>query len=209
MVEPVVPEGVVRIEATPAHRRGATVAQWIVVLLIAGLIAAAARVVSLFWPERAESEVGRGLLLFVGTVTLAALTLAWLIVVIQDLVKMTIEIGDEGIRVERLLGGFRARWAEVREVGVVPARGHVTVKTAHGNLTATARLLGAAPFAALVAALRAQAGPAVQAWTPWAAARRQLLLLTVPLIGMAFLLLIGQGLWRRRLPRLGRRPPRP
>jgi len=204
MAEPVVPEGAIRVEATPAHRRAATVAQWIVVLLIAGLVAASARVVTLFWPEKAEPAVWRALWLFVGTVTLASLTLAWLIVVIQDLVKMTIDVGDEGIRVDRLLASFRASWPEVREVGIVPERGHVTVKTRHGNLTATARLLGAAPFAALVAVLRERAGPAVQVWTPWAAARRQLLLLTVPAIGMAFLILIGQGLWRRRLPTLGR-----
>jgi hypothetical protein len=128
------------------------------------------------------------------------LTLAWLVVLLQDLVKMTIHITDDGVTVERLVGGFRARWEEVREIGHVPSRGHLTLRSVRGNVTVTERLLGRAPFAALVAALRERADHVMHAWTPWAAARRQLVVFLVPAIGLGFLLVVAQGIRRRRLP---------
>jgi hypothetical protein len=193
-----------RIEAGPRERRLATAAQCGLVALILALVWSGGRVVGLIWPERADPEVGFALWLFVGTLSCAALTLAWLVVLLQDLVKMTIELGPEGLAVDRWLVPFRVRWDEVREVGVSPPCGHLTLRTARGSLTATSRLLGASAFAALLAGIRRHAEPAVREWTPWAAARRQLVVFAVPAIGMAFLLIVGQGIWRRRLPRLGR-----
>ena len=194
----------VRIEAAPRERQLASAAQGLLVLLTLALVWAGARVVGLFWLERADPEVGLALWVFIGTLTLAASTLAWLIVLLQDLVKMTIELTPEGLAVGRWLAPFRARWDEVREIGLVAARGHVTVRSARGSVTATERLLGRAPFAALVAALRRHAPHAVQDWSAWAATRRQLVLFVGPALGLAFLLAVGQGLFRRRLPTLGR-----
>ncbi len=196
-------EGVLRIEAGPRERWFASAAQCLLVALILALVWSGARVVGIFWPERADPEVGLALWLFVGMLALAGLTLAWLVVLLQDLVKMTIELTEEGLAVERWLAPFRVPWGEVREVGLVAGRGQLTVRTARGSLTATARLLGRKPFAKLVATLEAHAGPAVREWSAWAAARRQLLLLAGPALGLAFLLVVGQGLWRRRLPALG------
>jgi hypothetical protein len=194
---------VVRIEAAPRERRLASAAQAGLVLLILGLVGAGGRVVGLFWPERADPEVGFALWLFVATLSCAALTLAWLVVLLQDLVKMTIELDARGVAVDRWLAPFRAGWDEVREAGLASGGGHLTLRTARGTLTVTARLLGAAPFAALLAGIRRHAGHAIQAWTPWAAARRQLVVFAVPAIGLAFLLVVAQGIRRRRLPGLG------
>ncbi len=198
-------EGRVRIEATAGARRWATMTQWALVFVIFGLAAAGLRILGLMWPERMDPEIARLFWLFVGTLALAALTLAWLIVVLQDLVKLTIELDDAGVRVARLLQPFAARWDEVREIGVVAAPGHLTLRSSKGSVTATARLLGEGPFGDLVAALRARAGGAVREWPPWAGARRQLLLLLVPALGTAFVLVLGAGLLRRRPP-VGRRP---
>lgn len=197
-------EGRVRIEATAGARRWATVTQWLLLVLILGLLAAGLRVLGLMWPERTDPEIGRLLWLFAGTLALAALTLAWILVVLQDLVKLTIELDDTGVRVVRLLQPFTARWDEIREIGVVATPGHLTLRSARGTLTATARLLGEGPFGELVAALRTRAAGAVREWTPWAAARRQLLILLVPAVGTGFVLALGAGLLRRRPP-LGRR----
>jgi|RhiMetdeSRZDD1v2_1073273.scaffolds.fasta_scaffold127290_2 hypothetical protein len=187
----------VRIQADRRQRRTAIVFQCLLVASILGLLAAGGRVVGVFWPERAEPETGHALWLFVATVSCAALTLAWLVVLLHDLVKMTIEITDEGVAVERLVGGFRARWDEVREIGLVPARGHLTLRSVRGNLTVSERL----------AALRERVDHAFQAWTPWAAARRQLVVFLVPAVGLGFLLVAALGIRRRRLPSLrgGRR----
>ncbi len=190
--------GPVRIEATPGHRRVATLVQCLLVGAIAVLAWVVMRGAAHVWPARDEPEIGQVLWAFIGLSALAGLTLAWLILLIQDLAKLTIEIGDDGVRVDRLLQPFRARWDEVREIGLVPARGHLTLKSTRGTLTTTEQLLGAAPYAALVAALRVRAGGAVREWSRWAATRRQLLLLVVPAVGLAFLVLIGQGIWRRR-----------
>jgi hypothetical protein len=203
---PGAPAGPVRIEATPGHRRAATLGQCVVVLLMAGLLAAAMRIVAHFWLVRDDPEIRRLLWFFTTVLTLAGLTLGWLIILLHDLVKLAIEVGPAGVRVERLLQPFRASWEEVREIGVVRARGHLTLRTARGSVTATARLLGAAPFAALLAALEAYAAPAVHEWSPWAAARRQLLLLTVPTLGLGFLLLVSRRIWRGRRSPGG--PPR-
>jgi len=192
-----------RIEAGPRERRLASAAQCLLVALILALVWSGARVVGIFWPERADPEVGLALWLFVGTLSLAGLTLAWLVVLLQDLVKMTIELTEEGLAVERWLAPFRAHWDEVREIGLAAGRGHLTLRSARGTLTVTERLLGRKPFAALVSALRRHAGHVIQEWGVWAAARRQLVLLAGPAIGLAFLLVAGQGIWRRRLPRLG------
>jgi hypothetical protein len=203
---PGAPEGPVRIEATRLHRRLATAGQWLVLLLIAGLVAAGMRIVAHFWPSREEPQIGRVLWLFMSALTMAALSLGWLILVLQDLVKLSIEVTREGIRVDRLLAPFRAAWNDVREIGIVRSRGHVTVRSTRGSVTATARLLGAAPFAALVAALEAHAAPVVHEWSVWAATRRQLMLLSVPVLGFAFLLLAAQGFLGGRRGRGG--PPR-
>jgi hypothetical protein len=120
-------------------------------------------------------------------------------------VKVAIEIDEAGVTVHRLLQPFTARWDEVREIGIAAARGHLTLRSAKGNLTVTAGLLCAEPFASLLAALRARAGGVVRDWTPWAAARRQLLLLLVPAVGTGFVLVLGTGLWRRRTQPGGRR----
>jgi len=188
----------IRVEATPARRRAGTVAQALLVVVLAALAALGMRVATHFWPARDDPEIARALWLFAGIAGLAGLTVGWLILLIQDLVKLTIEIDGDGVRVRRLLQPFVARWDEIREIGLVERTGHLTLRSARGTLTATAGLLGPAPFAALVGALRAHAGPVVRDWTPWAAARRQLVLFAVPATGLAFLVLIGQGLWRRR-----------
>ncbi len=195
-------EGSVRIQAGRVHRRVATVVQWLLVGLILGLLGAGGRAVGVFWPEGAEPEIRHALWLFASTITCAALTLACLVILLHDLVKVTIEITDEGVAVERLVGGFRARWDEVREIGFVPGRGHLTLRGTRGTVTVTERLLGRAPFAALVGAIRERAAHAMHEWTPWAAARRQLVLFAVPAVGLGFLLVIAQGIWRRRLPSL-------
>jgi hypothetical protein len=188
----------VRIVSPPLHRRLATLTQAVLVILIAGLAWAGMRIAAHFWPATDEPDVARVFWVFVGGLALAGLTLAWLIVLIQDLVKLTIEVDEVGLRVDRLLQPFQARWDEVREVGLVGRSGHLTVRSARGTLTTTARLLGAVPFARLVEALRARAGDHVHEWSAWAAARRQLLVLAVPAVGFAFLLVLGRGLWRRR-----------
>jgi hypothetical protein len=195
--------GPLRIEPGPTQRRVATVAQWLLGGFVLALLWAGGRIVGLFWLERADPAVGGALWLFVGIVTCAALTLAWLAVLLQDLVKMTIDITDEGVAVHRLLAPFRAQWDEVREIGLLTARGHLTLRTARGSLTATARLLGQPAFDHLVAGLRERAPHAVQEWTAWEAARRQLVVFAVPVLGLALLVYAGQGIWRRRLPILG------
>lgn len=197
-----------RIEAGPVQRRLATAAQWLLGGFVLALLWAGGRIVGLFWLERADPAVGGALWFFVGTVTCAALTLAWLVVLLQDLVKMTIDITDDGVAVQRLLVPFRAGWDEVREIGLLPARGHLTLRTARGSVTATERLLGRAAFGRLVAALRERAPHAVQEWSAWAAVRRQLVVFAVPALGMAFLAYAAQGIWRRRLPTLGVGPGR-
>ena len=190
--------GSVRIEATAAHRRAASAGQWLLVGLIALLAAVGMRMVAHFWPVRGDPEIRRALWSVIGVFALAGLTLAWLIVLVQDLVKMRIEIDEEGVRVQRVVRPFRARWDEIREIGVAPVPGHVTLVSARGTLTVTRGLLGAAPFAALMAALQTRAGAVVREWGLWAATRRQLVVLAVPALGLGFLLLMGQGLWRRR-----------
>jgi hypothetical protein len=172
---------------------------------MAGLAWTGMRLAAHFWTAREDPAIERLLWFFVGTLALAELTLARLVLVIQDLVKLTIEVAEEGVRVDRLVRPFRAHWNEVREIGLAERSGHLTLRTARGSVTATARLLGAAPFARLVAALRARAGDAVQEWTPWAAARRQLLPLLLPALGLGVLILLGPRLWRPRLPGPGRR----
>jgi TRAP-type C4-dicarboxylate transport system permease small subunit len=194
-----------RIEAEPTHRRLATAAQVLVLLAIVGLAWAGARILGLLWPERGDPEVGRAVWLFGSLLSLSVLTLAWLIVLMQDLVKMVVEVGEDGVTVDRLIQPFSARWDEIREVGIVPARGHLTLRSARGTLTTTERLLGSAPFAELTAALRAHLSDTVHEWTPWQAVRRQLLLFVVPALGVAFVVALGQGLWRRRTAAFGRR----
>ena len=194
----------VRIEAAPLHRHTATAAQWLLVAAIAGLAWSGMRLAGHFWPSMEDPQVARGFWLLAGAVGLAALSLAWMILLVQDLVKLTIEVRVDGMRVDRLFLPFSARWDEVREIGLVERTGHLTVRTTHGSVTTTARLLGAAPFAALVAALQARAGELVQPWTQWAAARRQLVAFTLPAAGFVVLLMLSQGLWRRSTAR-GRR----
>ncbi len=189
--------GPIRIQAAPGHRRLATLAQWTVVALLVALGWAAVRLLGLVWADRGDPETGRAMWLFVGGVALAGSTLGYLVVLLQDLVKLTIEVSDKGITVVRLLQPFTAGWDEVQEIGLVSGRGHLTLRTARGRLTATERLLGAASFAALVGALRARAGSAVREWTPWAAARRQLLLFVGPALGLAWLVFLAKGVWRR------------
>ena len=197
--------GRVRVEATTSARRWATVVQWLLLAFILALVGAGGRVLGLMWTDRTDSEVARLIWVFTGTLALTALTLAWIIVLLHDLVKVAIEIDETGVTVHRLLQPFTARWDEVREIGIEPARGHLTLRSAKGTLTATAGLLGAEPFGTLVAALRARAGGAAREWTPWAATRRQLLLLLVPAVGTGFVLVLGAGLWRRRAQPGGRR----
>jgi TRAP-type C4-dicarboxylate transport system permease small subunit len=191
----------VRIEASPRHRGLATAAQVVLLAVIAGLAWVGARLVSALWADRADPQVLGAIWLAAAVLATAGLTLAWLMVLVQDLVKATIEVGPKGITVDRLLGGFTAGWDEVREVGLVAARGHLTLRTAQGTVTLTERLFGRAAFGTLVAALRAHAGPAVREWTPWAAARRQLVLFAIPAVALGMLLYLAQGFLRARTRR--------
>ena len=190
-------DGVERIQAAPGCRRLAGVVQLLAVAAILVFVWYGGRLVALFWPDRGDPDVGPLLWLFMGVLAASALTLAWLVVLLHDLVNMIIEISDEGVAVERWVAPFRAAWDEVREIGIVPDRGHLTIRSAGGSFTATERLLGAAPFATLVKALRRRASHAVQEWTPWQALRREVVLLGGATLGAAVVLTLAQGFLRR------------
>jgi hypothetical protein len=193
----------VRIQASPAHRRLATVGQLGLLALIGLLGWAGGRLVAGLWGDRGEPEVAAVLWLLVGGLTLAGLALASLIVLIHDLVKLTVEVGPKAVTVDRLLRPFTAGWDEVREIGLVGSRGHLTLRSPRGTLTVTERLLGRPAFAALVAALREWGGPRFRDWTVWQAHRRQLALLLLPALAFGVLL----GFARRWRPgRPGRGP---
>ncbi|MGH7264725.1 MAG: hypothetical protein ACREMB_07695, partial [Candidatus Rokuibacteriota bacterium] len=178
----------VRIQASPAQRRLATGAQLVLLALIGLLGWSGGRLVALRWPDRGEPEVAHVLWLVVGGLAVAGLALAWLIVLIHDLVKLTVEVGPKAVTVDRLLGPFTAGWDEVREIGLVGSRGHLTLRSARGSLTVTERLLGRAAFAGLVAAFREWGGPRIRDWTVWQAHRRQLALLLLPALALGVLL---------------------
>jgi hypothetical protein len=195
----------VRIQASPGHRRLATVGQLVLLALMGALGWTGGRVVAGLWPDRGEPEVAGVLWVLLGGLALAGLVLAWLAVLLHDLVKLTVEVGPKAVTVDRLLGPFTAEWDEVREIGLVPGRGHLTLRSARGTLTVTERCLGRPAFAGLVAALREGGGPRLRDWTVWQAHRRQLALLVLP--ALAFGVLLALALARRPGPAARGRVP--
>ncbi len=195
MAEPAAGEGEVRrIRARPLHRRVATGVQLVLAAAVVGLAASGGRVVGAFWARRADPEVAAWLAALVGALTLAILSLALLIVLLHDLVKVTLEVSETGLAVDRWVRPFRVRWDEVREIGRTAATGDLTIRTRRGAVTASRRLLGVRESRALEALLARHAGHAIQDWTVWQAVRRQLLVLAGPGVGFALLLGLGQRL---------------